>query len=58
MVPLSNTEEARWGAITSSTFVFVIMWTVEVVERILMCSSTFAAYYEIFMSAASVDIVP
>ena len=58
MVPLSDTEEAGRGAVTSSTFVFVVTWTVEVVEHILVCSSTFATYHEIFVSAAPVDSVP
>lgn len=55
MVTLGDTEETGWGTVITSTFVSVTLQAVEMVECILVCSSAFAAYDEIFVSVASLN---
>ena len=56
-IPLSNTEEAGWGAVTSTPFVAVVARAVKVVEGILVSPTALTADDKVFVSSASFDCV-
>ena len=55
VIPLSNTKETGWWAVTAPSFVPVATRTVKVMKGVLVGTPTLAAYYQVFVVAASFD---